>query len=306
MLENEHDRGMICAVSAFLLWGFLPIYWKTLAPTTALEVIAHRIAWSFVFTWAILLWKPPAGGWRPILQQRERLIGLIFSALLLVGNWLSYVLAVQENRVLEVSLGYFIVPLLNILFGFLFLRERFSSWQWLAIGLTALALINLMRQAEQFPWLGLIIALTFAGYGLMRKVIQVQGMLGLWVEMVILTPLSFILLWYLSQSDGLYFGSSWDLSLLLATTGVITSLPLLLFAAGAQRLRLATLGLLQFIAPTCFFLLGIFLYEEPFSQIQAISFGLIWIAVVIYLSQIQRQTRLLQENKAQTVHGDSV
>ena len=306
MLENEHDRGMICAVSAFLLWGFLPIYWKTLAPTTALEVIAHRIAWSFVFTWAILLWKPPAGGWRPILQQRERLIGLIFSALLLVGNWLSYVLAVQENRLLEVSLGYFIVPLLNILFGFLFLRERFSSWQWLAIGLTALALINLMRQAEQFPWLGLIIALTFAGYGLMRKVIQVQGMLGLWVEMVILTPLSFILLWYLSQSDGLYFGSSWDLSLLLATTGVITSLPLLLFAAGAQRLRLATLGLLQFIAPTCFFLLGIFLYEEPFSQIQAISFGLIWIAVVIYLSQIQRQTRLLQENKAQTVHGDSV
>ena len=269
-------------------------------------MIAHRIAWSFVFTWAILLWKPPAGGWRSILQQRERLIGLIFSALLLVGNWLSYVVAVQENRVLEVSLGYFIVPLLNILFGFLFLRERFSSWQWSAIGLTALAFINLMRQAEQFPWLGLIIALTFAGYGLMRKVIQVQGMLGLWVEMVILTPLSFILLWYLSQSDGLYFGSSWDLSLLLATTGVITSLPLLLFAAGARRLPLATLGLLQFIAPTCFFLLGIFLYEEPFSQIQAISFGLIWIAVVIYLTQIQRQTRLLQENKAQTVHGDSV
>lgn len=306
MLENEHDRGMICAVSAFLLWGFLPIYWKTLAPTTALEVIAHRIVWSFVFTWVILLWQPPADGWRSILQQRQRLIGLLFSALLLVGNWLSYVVAVQQDRVLEVSLGYFIVPLLNILFGFLFLRERFSSWQWLAIGLTALALINLMRQAEQFPWLGLIIALTFAGYGFMRKVIQVQGMLGLWMEMVILMPLSFILLWYMAQSDGLYFGSSWDLSLLLATTGVITSLPLLLFAAGARRLPLATLGLLQFIAPTCFFILGIFLYEEPFSQIQAISFGLIWIAVVIYLSQIQRQTRLLQENKAQTVHRESV
>ena len=153
MLENEHDRGMICAVSAFFLWGFLPIYWKTLAPTTALEVIAHRIVWSFVFTWAILLWQPPAEGWRSILRQRQRLIGLLFSALLLVGNWLSYVMAVQQDRVLEVSLGYFIVPLLNILFGFLFLRGRFSSWQWLAIGLTALALINLMRQAEQFPWL---------------------------------------------------------------------------------------------------------------------------------------------------------
>ena len=108
---------MICAVSAFLLWGFLPIYWKTLAPTTALEVIAHRIVWSFVFTWVILLWQPPAEGWRSILQQRQRLIGLLFSALLLVGNWLSYVVAVQQDRVLEVSLGYFIVPLLNILFG---------------------------------------------------------------------------------------------------------------------------------------------------------------------------------------------
>ena len=192
---------MICAVSAFLLWGFLPIYWKTLATTTALEVIAHRIVWSFVFTWAILLCQPPAEGWRSILQQRQRLVGLLFSALLLVGNWLSYVVAVQQDRVLEVSLGYFIVPLLNILFGFLFLRERFSSWQWLAIGLTALALINLMRQAEQFPWLGLIIALTFAGYGFLRKVIQVQGILGLWMEMVILMPLSFILLWYMSQSD---------------------------------------------------------------------------------------------------------
>jgi chloramphenicol-sensitive protein RarD len=205
--------------------------------------------------------------------------------------------------VLEVSFGYFIVPLLNILFGFLFLRERFSPWQWLAIGLAALALINLMRQAEQFPWLGLIIALTFAGYGLMRKVIEVQGMLGLWLEMVVLMPLSFIFLWYISQFEELSFGSTLGLSLLLTTTGIITSLPLLLFAVGARELPLATLGLLQFIAPTCFFILGIFVYEEPFSQVQSISFGLIWIAVVIYLSQIQRQAALQQKNKAQTVHS---
>lgn len=294
----EHNQGMLYAITAFLVWGILPVYWKAFALISPMEVVAHRILWSFAFNLLFLLWRLSGEDWRRIVSERKKLLGLLLSALLLASNWLSFVMAVQSDRVLEISFGYFLVPLLNVLFGFLLLRERFSRWQWLAIGLAFLAILNLMQQAQQLPWLGLIIALTFAGYGLIRKLVQVQGMLGLWLEMLTLLPLALGLLWYLNQQGTVSFGSSWEVDGLLATTGAITSLPLLLFAAGARRLPLATLGVLQFIAPTCFFLLGIFVYKEPFSEVEGLSFGLIWLAVAIYLSQLRQQAALLKESKA--------
>lgn len=278
--------GVGYALLAYLTWGLVPVYWKMLAAVSATEILAHRIIWSLVLS-ALLLaltrrWNEVVAA---IAQPRTRWV-LLATGLLVASNWLVFILAVNTDRVLETSLGYFLTPLLNVALGVAFLRERLRPWQIAAVGLAAVGVGYLALDFGSLPWISLALGITFAFYGLLRKVTPVAPIPGLAVETLFLAPLALATVAWLelsgegalSQQQAL--GS--HVGLLLAGGGIATACPLLWFASAARRLRLSTLGLFQYVAPSVALGLAVFVYGEPFAPTHAVTFAFIWGALGIY------------------------
>jgi len=285
-------RGPLLAASAYFLWGMLPIYWHALAGVPALEILLHRIVWSLVVVLVLLAlrqeWQWLADGLRHPAVFRVFLI----TAALLAVNWLVYLWANNNSHIVETSLGYFITPLVSVVLGLLVLHERMRPGQWLSVGIAALGVLFLVLTAGGTLWISLVLALSFGFYGLLRKTARLGSLEGLTVEMAILFLPALAYLLYLSSSGQAAFGAG-DASTtaLLAFSGVVTAVPLLLFAAGARLVPLTTLGLLQYIAPTMQFCIGVFIYHEPFDQARLLGFSIVWLALAVYSAEGYRHRR---------------
>jgi chloramphenicol-sensitive protein RarD len=277
------NRGMVYALSSYLLWGFLPIYWKFLTGLPALETTAHRIVWSAVFAGCILAAKNHWNWLAPSIRRPQIIISVTLAALLILFNWLIYIVAVNSNRIVESSLGYYMNPLVNVLLAVTFLRERPRLGQWLAIGLAAAGVLYMTITYGRLPWIALALAFSFAFYALLKKRANLPALEGLFLEMMLLAiPLGAYLLYLEAAGQGNFAHLDSRTTVLLTLAGVVTGLPLLLFSAGAKQVPLTVLGLLQYVAPTIQFILGIWLYREPFSTNQLIGFAFIWTALLLY------------------------
>lgn len=297
--------GLLCAAAAYVSWGVFPLYFKLLAGVPALEILMHRMLWSLMFLALVLGVR---GQWRwlgTVLRQPRLLAGFTASALLLAGNWFLYIWSVNHDRVIDASLGYFITPLVNVMLGYLVLGERLRRMQWAAILLAAAGVVWLALQGGHPPWIGLVLAATFGTYGLLRKTARLGPLEGLSLETLLLCPLALACLAWLTYTGHNTFATvpvatRW----LLVATGPITAVPLLLFAAGARRIPLATLGLLQYIGPTITLLLGVLLYHETFGSARLAGFAVIWSALVIYsvdgLRLAWRQRASARDNQQRT------
>jgi chloramphenicol-sensitive protein RarD len=280
------NKGVIYAAGAYILWGLFPIYWKALIEVPATQILAHRIVWSLVFVGLILTLRRNWSWFRGALRQRRIILTFAVSGTLLAVNWFTYIWGVNAGFIVETSLGYFINPLVNVLLGFLFLKERLRQTQWLALGLALGGVLYLTFNYGSFPWIALTLAFSFGTYGLLRKTAALNSAEGLFLETAILflPALGFLLLQE-QRGTGAFTHTSLPTTILLIGAGAVTSIPLLLFAAGARRITLTSLGLLQYIAPTLQFLIGVLLYNEPFGPARVIGFGLIWLALILYSSE---------------------
>lgn len=284
---SEHNlsqkRGVFYAFAAYTAWGLLPVYWKALQVIPAREILAHRILWSFIFVALLLLVKKQWRNARAVLRDPSKLIGLILSSLLITSNWYIYIWAVNSNKVVEASLGYYINPLLTVLLGVVVLRERMDRWQILSLILAIAGVIILTFEYGKIPWISLSLSATFALYGLAKRLVQVDSLLGLALETAVVVPVALI---YLStvqvRGAGLMNPSGGLTILLLLGTGVVTAIPLLSFAQAAKMIPFSTMGFIQYVSPSLSLLLGVFLYHEEFTIAHVMSFGVIWIALAIY------------------------
>lgn len=276
------NTGMLYAASAFTLWGLFPLYFRLIAAVPPFEVVLHRSLWSLVFVLGILAWQRRWTWLGDSLRRPRRLALFACSALLLSANWLTYVFAVQTGQVVEASLGYFINPLVNVLLGVVVLRERLRRLQWLAVALAAAGVLWLTWQAGRLPWIALVLAGCFGLYGLLRKTAELGALEGLALETMLLAPLVLpALAWWTWRYGGTLAQAGPSTIGWLMASGPLTALPLLLFAAGARRLPLATLGLMQYIAPLLQLVLGVWVFGEPFDPARLAGFVLIWLALLL-------------------------
>ncbi len=281
--RSESIFGVLYAGLAFLSWGLLPVYWKALGAVPALEIIMHRLMWSFLFLLPLMILQRRWREFTKIVRNRRILVTLLATSLILSGNWLLYVWAVNQNHILQASLGYYINPLVNVVLGMIFLRERLRAPQVLAVLLATAGVVYLTVSYGVFPWISLGLAVSFGFYGLIRKVAPVGSLVGLAVETMLLSlPAAVYLIYREIQGVGTIFHAGLKTDLLLLGVGVITAVPLLLFTLGARRIYLSTLGLMQYLAPSGMFLLALFYYHEPFSTAKIWTFVMIWAALAIY------------------------
>jgi len=277
------DGGILSAIGAYTLWGILPIYWKSVQTVPALEVICHRTVWTFSFVVLLLIWRRRWRWLEQAIRSRVTLVTFLGSASMLALNWLVYIWAVDAGHIVDASLGYFINPLISVLLGVLFLGERLRFGQWMAIGLALGGVVFLALGYGAFPWIALTLAITFGLYGLLRKTAPLGTIEGLSLETVFLSAPALAYLIYVEIAGTASFGHSGTVTnTLLALTGVVTALPLLLFAYAARRVTLATVGILQYIAPTLQLLVGVLAYGETFTETRMVGFGAVWIALLIY------------------------
>ncbi len=277
------NPGILYAALAYVAWGLFPLYFKQVANVPSLEVVMHRTLWSLVFVLIVLLVRRQWAWMGTVLRQPRVLAAFALSAVLLSGNWLTYVWAVQNQHVVDASLGYFILPLVNVAVGFVFLHERPRPGQWLAVAVAAAGVLWLTVQAGRLPWIALVLALSFGFYGLLRKVAALGALEGLALETMLLAPAAAIVLgWWAWQGQGaIVHGNVSTLGWLLLA-GPLTAVPLLLFAAGARLIPMSTLGILQYISPSLQFALGVWVFHEAFEPARLIGFVLIWGALCVY------------------------
>lgn len=274
--------GLLAAIGAFTIWGLLPLYLRPLQHVPAMEIVAHRIVWACLLVFAWLAVRGQVGEVRAALADPAARKRLVASALLITINWLLYVWAVTHGHVVDASLGYFINPLLNVVLGVFVLGETLNRAQKLAVAIAAAGVLYLAIVAGRPPWIALVLAASFGLYGLIRKTVQAGAVTGLATETLVLAPFAFAWLVWAQLHGGGAFGDSLPIDALLVGSGLVTALPLALFAFGARRIRLSTVGLVQYIGPTLQFLLGVFLFNEAFTQQRGIGFALIWTALAIY------------------------
>jgi chloramphenicol-sensitive protein RarD len=280
--ENRHRSsraGLVYGLSAYTMWGFIPLYFRALSDVPPFIILCHRIIWSALF---MALVASVRGEWksiRPVLRSQRKVVLLSVGAMLIALNWLLFIYAVSTKQLLQASLGYFINPLLSIALGMIFLRERLRGWQWLAVLVAAVAVLNLGFRAVGFPWLALSLAGSFGFYGLVRKAVDINSLHGLTIESAILVPIAMVMLtvWHPSQIRLPTLG-------ILSLSGVITAVPLLCFGAALRRLQLSTMGFLQYVGPTLQFVVAVCLFHEPLDRAKLGSFALCWLAIVIYVA----------------------
>ena len=286
--RKDAQAGFWFGVGAYGLWGILPIYFKAIADVGAIEIVAHRVLWSVPFLALLLLLLRGTGEVRDAVRKPKLVGFLCVTAVLIAINWLLYVYAVTSGHILAGSLGYYLNPLVNVLLGRLVLKERLSRLQWLAVAIAAAGICALAVQALGQLWISLALAVSFATYGLLRKIAPVDAVAGLAIETTLLLPASLLWLGWGIARGGPVFGPSPSDTPLLLLAGVATTVPLILFTAAARRLRYSTLGMLQFIAPTLQFLCAVGLYGERFTPAHAIAFGSIWLALTLYVLAMLR------------------
>jgi chloramphenicol-sensitive protein RarD len=284
--------GLAAAIGAFMIWGLLPLYLRPLAHLSALEIMAHRIVWCCLLVFGWLALRGELGSVRSALADPASRIRLIGSAALISINWLIYVWAVGNEHVVDASLGYFINPLLNVVLGVLVLGERLNRAQKFAVSLAALGVLYLAVVAGRPPWIALALAASFGLYGLIRKVVSVESVPGLATETLLLAPLAVAYLaWGEMHGTGALGHATWSVNALLVGSGLVTALPLALFAYGARQIPLSTVGLVQYIGPTLQFLIGVFVLHEAFTAERAVGFVMIWAALAIYAADGAYRTR---------------
>lgn len=282
-------KGVLSAVIAYALWGIFPVYFKALSAVPALQILAHRVVWSFVLLAAVLLVRREITGFRKAALHPRMIAQYALAAVLLAVNWGMYVWGVNAGYVVQTSLGYFINPLVSVLLGVFFLKERLRPLQWLAVGLAALGVLYLTISAGELPWIALVLAFSFGLYGLVKKTSPLAPLYGLSLETVILFLPGLAALIAVGAAGNGAFGSlSRGQDGLMILSGVVTVIPLLLFATATRTVPLSTIGLLQYIAPTTQLLLGVFLYHEPFSQSRLIGFSIIWAGLLLLSGETLR------------------
>jgi len=277
------NKGILYGIGAYLMWGFFPLYFKALHIVPALEIMFHRVVWCFLFLALVILVKKEWSNLKFELKRPRILPIYALAAVLLAANWLVYIFGINSGQVVETSLGYFINPLFSVALGVIFLREKLRPMQWLPIGLAAAGVIYLTLQFGALPWIALALAFTFGFYGLLKKIAPLGALHGLTLETAILfLPALGYLLFAESQGSAAFGHASWTVTLLLALAGVITAIPLLLFASAARSIPLYMIGILQYIAPTLQFLLGVLVFGEAFTSARVVGFSIIWLALLLY------------------------
>lgn len=292
--DHSARNGIFAALGAFLLWGFSPLYYRAVGETPALEILAHRAIWSCLFTLALIVITKQGKTFITQLHNKRIMLTLVISAILVSVNWLGFIWGVNNGMALEASMGYFIMPIVMVILGRLFLDEQLNRNQIISMLLVLLGVLNLLFMLNQLPWLALMLAFSFGLYSLVRKMAPVNSLVGLTIECLLLAPIGLFYLVYLHQQEQLVFGQlNITLDLLLVGTALITALPLLLFTFASKRLRLGTVGLIQYLNPTCQFFLAVFLFNEPFSDHHLHTFLLIWLGLGIFsLDSHTRQRKL--------------
>nr|WP_026378682.1 EamA family transporter RarD [Agromyces italicus] len=286
--------GLAYAISSYLLWGFLPIYFIALAPTGSLEIVAWRILLSLVFCALLITVTRGWGALFALLRDRRVLLTMAVAGVLIFVNWQTYVYAAVSEQVVEASLGYFINPIVTVFLGVLVLRERLNTTQWVAVGISIVAVVVLAVGHGQFPWIALLLAFSFGFYGLIKKRVgpRVDAVSGLTLETLWLAPLAAVQLWWVAATTGLTMGAegTWHTMLLLGA-GAVTAVPLLLFAAASRRLPLIYMGFIQYFAPFIQFLVGVVLLGEPMPPERWIGFALVWVALAVLTVDLLRGVR---------------
>ncbi|MBN8477149.1 EamA family transporter RarD [Sulfuritalea sp.] len=283
--ENTR-RGIVAGIGAYLIWGLVPIFFKQIVEVPADEIIAHRVVWAMLLMTAILGTGRGFGDALRVARIPAQLARIALAAALVLGNWLTFVWGVNNGHIIETSLGYFILPLLNVALGVLVLKERLRPLQWLAVLLAAAGVAIEALRAGGLPWIALVLAATFAIYGLLRKQLPLDAASGLFLETVCMTPVALLWLGWIQHSGTGHFGTGANLfdgrDLLLVATGAITAIPLLLFAVAARRLPLSMIAFLQYIAPSIAFLIAVLVYHEPMDFTRTLAFAAIWSGLAVY------------------------
>ncbi|MCL6548856.1 MAG: EamA family transporter RarD [Alicyclobacillus sp.] len=289
-------KGLLYAVLAYAGWGVLPAYWKLFQEVPALEVLAHRVVWSTAFMWLLVLLARRTGPVREAVRSGGRMKWMALGAGLITVNWLGYIFAVNSGHIVEASLGYYINPLVNVLLGMWFLREKLSAGQWVAMGFAASGVAVMIAAYGHVPWLALMLAVSFGLYGLTKKKVSAEAVASLTWETTVVCPLAGLYLAGLHVTHGDTVGAlpGWDVALLLCA-GVVTALPLLWFGVAAKHLDLATLGMVQYLSPSLSLLLGVMVYRETFTGMDLLAFALIWAALAVYTGSSWRSQRLSRQ-----------
>ncbi|WP_339180511.1 EamA family transporter RarD [Oceanobacillus sp. FSL W7-1293] len=303
MEDKSLQQGAVITFAAYLLWGIFPIYWKFLEHVPAGEVLAHRIVWSLIFMIFLVL---VTGNWRELIEtvhelkkDKKKTIAIITASIVISINWFLFIFSVQHGHVLQASLGYYINPLISILLAVFVLKEKTTKGQVLSFLLAGIGVVYLTLSYGVFPWISLLLAITFGFYGLIKKTLHLHAMYGLTIETLVVAPIALLYLLFVPSEGSFTFSPLFAAdNLLLIGAGGVTAIPLLLFAAGAKRIPLAMVGFLQYVAPTIMFFLGVFLYNETFTVHHMITFALIWAALIIYMASIYRDAPRRKRRKA--------
>ncbi|WP_307761280.1 EamA family transporter RarD [uncultured Phascolarctobacterium sp.] len=294
-MEGSFRQGIIYSLTAYLLWGILPIYWKTLGSVQAFEILSNRFIWSCVFVWVLIIASGKVKSFlaetQSILSNRQQSLAMLAAAVTISFNWGLFIWAVNDGRIVETSMGYYINPLVSIVFGVFFLKERLDTWQMAAVGCAVIGVGTMLWNLGQLPWVSVSLAMSFALYGLIKKCLAVTTMTSIMLETLLITPLAIAYEYYLSlEGVSAYQTASTGMLIMLACAGIVTATPLLFFTAGAKLLPLKIVGFLQYIAPTISLLIGVFLYKESFTSVHMVAFGWIWFGLFLFtISQVKRQ-----------------
>lgn len=282
--EQQRSRqGVLLAIGAYTMWGIAPIYFKSIAEVSPLEILSHRVIWSFFLLAALLHFGRHWRSVRDIIKNKTKMMFLVSTAILVGANWLIFIWAVNSNHMLDASLGYYINPLINVLLGMIFLGERLRKLQWFAVVLAACGVLVQLIVFGSVPVVAIALAMSFGFYGLLRKKVSVEAQTGLFIETLVMLPAAAIYLLFIASSPtSNMLDNPMQLNTLLIAAGVITTLPLLCFTGAATRLKLSTLGFFQYIGPSLMFLLAVLIYGEPFTSDKAITFAFIWGALVVF------------------------
>ncbi|RIP34321.1 EamA family transporter RarD [Staphylococcus gallinarum] len=284
-MNNEFKKGIIFAFGAYILWGILPIYWELIQNIGAFEILAFRIIFSMIFMVFIVIISNKTAPFikdvRQLITQPIQLIAIIVAGYVITINWGTFIWAVTNGHVLQSSLGYYINPLVSILLALIFLKERFNKAEWVAIALAVVGVLYMTLKMGVFPGISLLLAGSFGVYGLIKKLVPIDAISSITIECIVTAPAGLIYIWYIWQQGHLTFGYNLS-SFWLLLSGAVTAVPLILFSAGARRIPLSLTGFIQYIGPTIMFVLGVFLFKEPFNVDQLITFVFIWIGIIVY------------------------
>lgn len=300
----ETRRGFLLGAAAYGMWGLFPLYWPLLEPAGAVEILAHRVSWSLVVMAALVVLLGRSSRLRAVLRVRRTRRLLVVASAVIAVNWGTYIWGVNNEHVVEASLGYFINPLVTVLMGVLVLGERLRRLQWVALGIATAAVLGLTVEYGRPPWVALVLAFSFGTYGLAKKKADVGAVESLTVETLVLAPVAAAYLWWLGAQGQSHFLADGPLhAALLAGTGVVTAVPLICFGAAATRVSMTTLGMLQYLAPTIQFVLGVLLFREPMPPTRWAGFALVWLALALFTFEAvsnhrRRQLRLAAEASA--------